>query len=101
MSFIPSKLGLRTHLLTQINLALIRVAVRKIYAQFAALISDPNYGPSVWAGELNKRDMLFSYFSVFLQTISRPFYLVEKNCEANTLTLSLDFTGLGSLFMDH
>lgn len=46
MSFIPSKLGLRTHPLTQINLALVRVVGEKIYAQFAALLSDPNYGPS-------------------------------------------------------
>lgn len=46
MSFIPSKLGLRTHPLTQINLALVRVVGEKIYAQFAALLSDPNYGLS-------------------------------------------------------
>lgn len=47
MSFIPSKLGLRTHLLTQINLALVRVAGKKMYAQFAALLSHPNDGPSL------------------------------------------------------
>ena len=55
MSFIPSKLGLRTHPLTQINLALVRVAGEKIYAQFAALLSDPNYGPSPRAGRLNNK----------------------------------------------
>lgn len=55
MSFIPSKLGLRTHPLTQINLALVRVAGEKIYAQFAAVLSDPNYGPSPRAGWLNNK----------------------------------------------
>lgn len=55
MSFIPSKLGLRTHLLTQINLALVRVAGEKIYAQLAALLSDPNYGPPLQAGQLNNK----------------------------------------------
>lgn len=53
MSFIPSKLGLRTHLLTQINLALVRVAEEKIYSQFAPLLSDLNYGPFLWAGQSN------------------------------------------------
>ena len=63
MSFIPSKLGLRTHPLTQINLALVRVAGEKIYAQFAALLSDPNYGPSLRAGQLNnKRCVVLSPF---------------------------------------
>lgn len=64
MSFIPSKLGLRTHLLTQINLAPVRVAGEKIYAQFAPLLSDPNYGPSLLAGQLNnKRSIVLPFLS--------------------------------------
>lgn len=67
MSFIPSKLGLRTHPLTQINLALVRVAGEKIYAQFAALLFDPNYGPSPRAGQLNnKRCVVLLLRSVLL-----------------------------------
>lgn len=54
MSFIPSKLGLRTHLLTQINLALVRVAGEKIYSQFAPLLSDLNYGPFLSNSQITK-----------------------------------------------
>lgn len=67
MSFIPSKLGLRTHLLTQINLALVRVAGEKIYAQFAALLSDPNYRPPLRAGQLNnKRSVVLLLLSILV-----------------------------------
>lgn len=45
LSFIPSKLGLRMHLLTQINLAPVCVAGDEIYALLAVFISDPNYDP--------------------------------------------------------
>lgn len=95
MSFIPSKLGLRTHPLTQINLALVRVAGEKIYAQFAALLSDPNYGPSLRARPLNnKRCVVLPFLSILLSH-SQSFISGLKQCDADTLALSLEVFVLG------
>lgn len=95
MSFIPSKLGLRTHPLTQINLALVRVAGEKIYAQFAALLSDPNYGPSPRAGQLNNKRCVVLLLLSILVSHSQSFISGWKQRDADALALSLEVSVLG------
>lgn len=107
MSFIPSKLGLRTHPLTQINLALVRVAGEKIYAQFAALLSDPNYGPSPRAGRLNNKRCVVLLLLSILVSPSQSFMSGWKQRDADALALNSQGSvmGLSSYcagpFMDH
>lgn len=88
MSFIPSKLGLRTHPLTQINLALVRVVGEKIYAQFAALLSDPNYGPPPRAGRLNNKRCVVLLLLSILVSYSQSFISGRKQRDADVLALS-------------
>lgn len=95
MSFIPSKLGLRTHPLTQINLALVRVAGEKIYAQFAALLFDPNYGPTPRAGQLNNKGCVVLLLLSILVSHSKSFISVWKQCDADALALCLEVSVLG------
>lgn len=105
MSFIPSKLGLRTHLLTQINLALVRVAGEKIYAQFAPLLSDLNYGPLLWAGQLNNKRSVVLLFLSILASHSQSFISGWKQRATDALA---QFGGLGpwgltpaAAYLDH
>lgn len=96
MSFIPSKLGLRTHPLTQINLALVRGAGEKIYAEFAALLSDLNCGPSPWARRSNnhQRCVVLLFLSI-LDSQSSSFISGWKQSNADTSDLSSEETVLG------
>lgn len=78
MSFIPSKLGLRTHPLTQINLALVRVAGGEMCTACCSPVQPKLRRFSLSRTVKITKDALFSCSGARWRAVPRASYLAEN-----------------------